>query len=91
MPAATDERPDPETTEHDVNGHVVRIVTGPGHEELWIDGTRRRFFTHSGGYVLADNAYVPGRKTLLEAARDYLGQSERERGGPGLEEKRGEH
>lgn len=82
MPASSAKTPEPETAEHDVDGHAVRIVTGPDHEELWIDGTRRRFFKNSGGYVLADNAYVPARESLLEAVRDYLGQSERERGGP---------
>lgn len=90
MPSPSEKRQDPGSTEHDVDGHVVRIVTGPGHEELWIDGTRRRFFKNSGGYVLADNAYVPARDTLLEAARAYLDQSERERGGAGREEQRGE-
>ncbi|MBQ5964931.1 hypothetical protein [Massilia sp. ZL223] len=90
MPAPSEKRPDPESTEHDVDGHVVRIVTGPDHEELWIDGTRRRFFKNSGGYVLADNAYMPARETLLEAVRDYLRQSERERGGTGQDEQRGE-
>jgi hypothetical protein len=71
----------PESTEHEVDGHSVRIVCGPDHEELWIDGTRRRFFRNSGGYVLADHAYVPARETLLEAARDYLSQAERARPG----------
>lgn len=95
MPAPADKRPDPESAEHEVDGHAVRIVTGPDHEELWIDGTRRRFFKNSGGYVLADNAYVPAQETLLEAVRDYLRQSERERGGTGRaeprDEQRGEH
>lgn len=90
MPSTADQRPDLESTEHDVDGHAVRIVTGPGHEELWIDGSRRRFFTNSGGYVLADFAYGPARKTLLEAVRDYLSQSERERGGGAREDARGE-
>ncbi|MEH6437584.1 hypothetical protein [Massilia sp. DD77] len=90
MPSPSDKRPDPETSEHEVDGHVVRIVSGPDHEELWIDGARRRFFSNSGGYVLADNAYVPGRDSLLEAVRVYLGQSERERGGQAREAPRGE-
>lgn len=83
MPSTSGNRPSPESTEHDVDGHTVRIVCGPDHEELWIDGTRRRFFRNSGGYVLADNAYVPARETLLDAARAYLNQSERERAGMG--------
>jgi hypothetical protein len=91
MPSPSEKRADPETTEHDVDGHAVRIVTGPEHEELWIDGTRRRFFKNSGGYVLAENAYVPAQETLLDAVRDYLRQSERERGGGGREQQRGEH
>ena len=68
----------PETTDHDVDEHSVRIVRGLDHEELWIDGTRRRFFKYSGGYVLADNAYVPPHESLLDAVRAYLKQSERE-------------
>ena len=62
--------------EHDVEGRSVRILSGPDREELWIDGTRRRFFKTSGGYVLADNAYVPAHATLLEAARGYIKQAE---------------
>lgn len=65
-----------ETSEHDVDGHTVRIVRGPEQEELWIDGTRRRFFKNSGGYVLAENAYVPAHESLLEAAKAYLSQAE---------------
>jgi hypothetical protein len=68
-----------EISEHDVDGHSVRIVRGLDREELWIDGTRRRFFKYPGGYVLADNAFVPPQETLLEAARDYLKQAEREK------------
>ena len=65
-----------DSSEHEVDGHTVRIVHGPDHEELWIDGTRRRFFKNSGGYVLAENAYVPARDSLLEAAKAYLSQAE---------------
>lgn len=76
----------PESTQHDVDGHSVQIVRGPDHEELWIDGTRRRFFKNSGGYVLAANAYVPARGSLLEAAKAYLSQAECAR----ADKKRGE-
>ena len=65
-----------DSSEHEVDGHTVRIVHGPDNEELWIDGTRRRFFKNSGGYVLAENAYVPARESLLEAATAYLSQAE---------------
>ena len=65
-----------DSSEHEVDGHTVRIVRGADHEELWIDGTRRRFFKNSGGYVLAENAYVPARDSLLEAAKAYLSQAE---------------
>ena len=78
-PGPDSSRPGPETSEHKVNGHSVRIVRAADHEELWIDGTRRRFFRNSGGYVLAENAYVPARESLLDAARDYLSQTERAR------------
>lgn len=70
-----------ETSEHDVDGHSVRIIYGPEQEELWIDDTRRRFFKVSGGYVLAENAYVPARDSLLDAAREYLNQAEGARSG----------
>lgn len=63
-------------SEHDVDGHSVRIVRGSDQEELWIDGKRRRFFTNSGGYVLLDNAYVPAQESLLETVRLYLSQAE---------------
>lgn len=62
-------------SEHDIEGHSVRIVRGIDREELWIDGKRRRFFKNSGGYVLADNAYVPAEESLLEAVRLYLRQA----------------
>ena len=62
--------------QHEIDGHSVRIVKRGDHEELWIDGTRRRFFTNSGGYVLAENAYVPGNPSLLDAVRAYLAQAE---------------
>lgn len=71
-------KPKPESTDHDVDGHSVRIVRGPDHEELWINGTRRRFFKYPDGYVLADNAYVAPRESLIDAVRGYLKQSERE-------------
>ncbi len=69
--------PEPDSSsEHMVDGHSVRIARTAGHEELWIDGARRRFFMNSGGYVLAENAYVPARESLLDAVRDYLSQTE---------------
>lgn len=68
----------PETTDHEIDGHSVRIVRGADHEELWINGTRRRFFKYASGYVLADNAFVQPRESLLDAVRAYLKQSESE-------------
>jgi len=64
----------PSVTEHDVEGHKVRIVREGEREQLWIDGKRLRVFTNSGGYVLSDNAYVPASPSLLDAARNYLKQ-----------------
>jgi len=72
-------KPRTETSEHEVDGHSVRIVRGRDHEELWINGTRRRFFKYAQGYVLADNAFVPPQQSLLDAASGYLKQAEREK------------
>ena len=57
----------------EVGAHVieVRSPSDPG-EQLWIDGERRQFFVTSDGYRLMDDAYRPGAKTLLEAARKHL-------------------
>jgi hypothetical protein len=63
-------------SEHDIDGHSVRIVEGPDQEELWIDGTRRRFFKNEQGYLLADRAYVPSNASLLDAVRQYLKQAD---------------
>lgn len=71
----------PSVAEHEVEGHKVRIVREGDREQLWIDGRRMRVFINSGGYVLSDNAYVPARPSLLEAATDYLKQL-RPAGGP---------
>ena len=64
----------PPVTEHDVEGHKVRIVRDGEREQLWVDGKRLRVFTNSGGYVLSDNAYVPASRSLLDAAKVYLKQ-----------------
>jgi hypothetical protein len=68
----------PETSDHKIDGHQIRIVRDGDQERLWIDGERRRFFKYAQGYVLADNAYVPPSKSLVDAVGTYLKQSERE-------------
>jgi hypothetical protein len=75
MPEKTSKKT--EADEHDIEGHLVRIVSDSEREELWIDGVRRRFFKNSGGYVLFDSAYVPARELLVDAVRDYLSHAER--------------
>jgi hypothetical protein len=57
----------------EVRGHRIEVRGVAGEDEsLWIDGERRQFFVSSGGYHLLDDAYRPGEKTLLEAARKHL-------------------
>ncbi len=53
-------------------GHTVEVSTGAEGEELSIDGTRRKFFTTSDGYVLLEDAYVPAEATLLNAATKHV-------------------
>lgn len=52
--------------------HTVEVSTGAEGEVLLIDGTRRRFFTTSDGYVLLDDAYMPAEATLLGAATKHV-------------------
>lgn len=62
----------PPVEEHQVEGHSVRIRKEGDKEELWIDGTRRRFSVTKDGYTLHEDAYAPPQKSLLEAAKAYL-------------------
>ncbi len=60
-----------EEQEHQFQDHVVRIVVRERHDELWIDGTRRKYFVTDDGFTLHDDAYAPPQKTLLEAVKCY--------------------
>jgi hypothetical protein len=69
---AAPEAPDARVEKYDIEGHSVEIRTRDGHEELWLDGTRRKFFATDQGYTLHEDAYVRPFKSLREAAEAYL-------------------
>jgi len=65
----------------ELEGHQIEVRGRAGDDEsLWIDGERRQFFVSSGGYHLLDDAYRPGEKTLLEAARKHVERRARQAG-----------
>ena len=70
MPAKKPTEPSGE--KHTIEGHAVQIRKREDNEELWIDGTRRRFFLTQDGYTLHADAYARPQKSLLQAVKDYL-------------------
>ena len=70
MPAR--KRTKPSGEKHSVEGHSVEIRKRNDTEELWIDGTRRRFFLTQDGYTLHADAYERPQKTLLQSVMNYL-------------------
>jgi len=70
MPAKNPTEPSGE--KHTVEGHAVEIRKREDKEELWIDGTRRRFVLTQDGYTLHADAYARPQNTLLQAVKNYL-------------------
>lgn len=54
------------------SGHRIEIRTVDDEEELQIDGKRMKVLRSEDGYNLYEDAFVPPKPTLLDAAKAYI-------------------
>lgn len=73
--ASTKKPVDPQVERHDIHGHAVEIRKLTDHQELWIDGERRKFFAVESGYLLFDDVFRKPYPSLQDAVKAYFEHS----------------
>jgi len=64
----------PSEKRYEIEGHSIAIIKEGEVEQLWMDGTRRKFHKSEAGYLLHDNAYVSPQTSLLDAVKLCFGK-----------------